>query len=208
MYIPHLYRQEDHSRILEFLQQNNFAALVSFDGERPVATHSPVEVVETEAGLNIYGHFARANPQWKTLNDQEVLFVFQGPHTYISPRWYNHVNVPTWNYKIIHVYARLRELQGDDLYALLGRLVKKHEANSSYRLEGLPPDFVQKEMKAVFGFAAQVTRIDAGYKLSQNRNDEDHANIIAQLEKRTDEDSREIARSMREQRPSSRQPSE
>lgn len=200
MYIPKLYREEDRQGILAFLQQNNFPAIVTYDGERPLATHGPVEVLENENGLTIYGHMARANPQWKTMPGQEVLFIFQGAHTYISPRWYNHVNVPTWNYKIVHVYGRVRELQGEHLYALLSRLVEKHESSSSYRLEGLPQDFVQKEMKAVFGFAADVTRLDAGYKLSQNRNDEDHANIIEQLAKRGDENSHEIARSMREQR--------
>ncbi len=59
-----------------------------------------------------------------------------------------------------------------------------HETNTSYSLEGLPQDFVEKEIRGVVGFAFDVTRIDAGYKLSQNRNDEDHANIIQELDKR------------------------
>jgi transcriptional regulator len=200
MHIPKLYREEDREKIVAFLKQNNFPALVSFDGERPVATHLPVEVVEHKDGLTLYGHMSRANPQWKHLDGQEVLFIFQGAHTYISPLWYNHVNVPTWNYQIVHVYGKVRELQGDDLFGLLSRLVKTHEPSSTYRLEELPPDFVQKEMKGVFGFAMEVTRLDAGYKLSQNRNDEDHANIVTRLNQREDEDSKQVAEAMRQQR--------
>ncbi len=200
MHIPKYYREEGCERIVAFLKQNNFPALVTYDGERPVATHAPVEVVEDDNGMTIYGHMSRANPQWKTLGEQEVLLIFQGAHTYISPRWYNHVNVPTWNYKIVHVYGRVREMRGNDLFALLSRLVQNHESSTSYRLEELPQDFVQKEMKGVFGFAVDVTRIDAGYKLSQNRSDEDHENIVANLNKREDEYSKEIAESMREQR--------
>lgn len=200
MHIPKYYREEDRERIVTFLKQNNFPALVTYDGEKPVATHTPVEVVEDDNGVTIYGHMSRANLQWKTLGGQEVLLIFQGAHTYISPRWYNHVNVPTWNYKIVHVYGRVREMRGNDLFAMLSRLVQNHEPNTSYRLEDLPQDFVQKEMKGVFGFTVDVTRIEAGYKLSQNRSDEDHENIVANLNKREDEYSREIAESMREQR--------
>lgn len=201
MYVPKYFREEDRERILAFLNENSFPALVTFDGERPVATHIPVEITEGKNGaLTIYGHMSRASKQWKTFNERDVLLIFQGPHTYISPRWYNHVNVPTWNYMIVHVYGSIREVQGDELYSLLSRLVRKYEAGTAYRLEGLPQDFVQKEIKGTFGFVVDVTRIDAGYKLSQNRNDEDHENIIHELEKRADEDSVEIAKAMREQR--------
>jgi len=205
MYIPKLYREEDHPKILAFLQQNNFPALVTLDGSRLVATHLPVEVREAAAGgLTVYGHMSRANPQWRTLGEQEVLLIFQGAHTYISPRWYNHVNVPTWNYQNVHVYGQARQLEGEALLTLLSRLVQNHEAHSAYRLETLPPDFVHKEMQGVFGFAIDVTRVEAGYKLSQNRNDTDYANIIHELEQRGDEQSRSVAQAMREARPKPR----
>jgi len=201
MYIPKLYREEDREGILDFLKRNNFAAIVSYDGKRPIATHVPTEVHEDEqGGLVIYSHMSRANPQWKTLTGHEVLLIFQGPHTYVSARWYNHVNVPTWNYTIIHVYGRAREIQGEELYSLLSRLVQSHESTSAYRLETLPQDFVRREMNGVFGFAVEVQSIDAGYKLSQNRNDADHQNIVFELEKRGDQDSKAIAKAMREQR--------
>ncbi len=200
MYIPRLYRVEDHDTIMAFLRQNDFPALVTFDGEKPVATHLPVEVVEHEQGMTVYGHMARANPQWKTFGGQEALLIFQGPDTYISARWYNHVNVPTWNYMIVHVYGRLREVKGDELYALLSRLVKKHEPDTPYRLEILPAEFVEKEIKGVAGFAMDVARIEAAYKLSQNRNEQDYENVIRELDQREDEYSHEIAEAMRKER--------
>ncbi|HUM25701.1 MAG TPA: FMN-binding negative transcriptional regulator [Anaerolineales bacterium] len=198
MHIPKLYREEDRELIVEFLKQNNFPALVTFDGEKPIATHLPVEIVRTENdGLTIYSHMSKANPQWKSFGGQEVLLIFQGAHTYISPRWYNHVNVPTWNYMMVHVYGKVRIVEGDELYSLLGRLVRQHEVDSNYRLESLPQDFVKKEMNGTVGFVVDVTRMDAGYKLSQNRNDEDHANIIRELEGRGDLNSMEVAEEMR-----------
>ena len=201
MHIPKLYREEDRELIVEFLKQNNFPALVTFDGEKPIATHLPVEITQTETGgLTIYSHMSKANPQWKSFGGQEVLLIFQGAHTYISPRWYNHVNVPTWNYMMVHVYGKVRMVEGDELYSLLGRLVRQHEADSNYRLESLPQDFVKKEMNGTVGFVVDVTRMDAGYKLSQNRNDEDHANIIRELEGRGDLNSMEVAEEMRKRK--------
>ena len=201
MYIPKLYREEDREKILEFLKQNNFPALVTYDGEKPTATHLPVEVLENENGsLTILGHMSRANPQWRSFGEQEVLLIFQGAHTYISPRWYDHVNVPTWNYMMVHVYGKVRLVEGEELYTLLSRLVKNHEEPTAYDLESLPQDFVQKEMNGVVGFAVDVTRVDAGYKLSQNRNDGDHENIIRELEGRGDENSAAVAKSMRAMR--------
>jgi len=198
MHIPKLYREEDSELIVKFLKQNNFPALVTFDGEKPIATHLPVEITQTETGgLTIYSHMSKANPQWKSFGGQEVLLIFQGAHTYISPRWYNHVNVPTWNYMMVHVYGKVRIVEGDELYSLLGRLVRQHEVDSNYRLESLPQDFVKKEMNGTVGFVVDVTRMDAGYKLSQNRNDEDHANIIRELEGRGDVNSMEVAEEMR-----------
>ena len=132
------------------------------------------------------------------------MLIFQGAHTYISPTWYNHVNVPTWNYMMVHAYGKVRLLQGDELFGLLSRLVRNHEANSQYRLESLPQDFVQKEIKGVVGFAINITRIEAGYKLSQTRNDEDHVNIIRELEKRGDPESAKVAMAMRENREESK----
>ncbi|NOH03330.1 MAG: FMN-binding negative transcriptional regulator [Chloroflexi bacterium] len=201
MYLPKRYREQDHARIVEFLMANSFPALVSHDGEKLVATHLPVEVVENADGsLTILGHMSRANPQWKTFSGQEVLLIFQGAHTYISPRWYNHVNVPTWNYMNVHVYGVPRMVEREELHDLLSRLVKKHEVNTGYSVEGLPADFVEKEIKGVAGFVLDVTRLDAGYKLSQNRDDESYANIIRELEKRGDDASLEIAKEMRVRR--------
>ncbi len=206
MYIPTLYREEDREKILAFLKHNNFPAIVSQDGERLIATHAPVEVAVAENGnITIYAHMAKANPQWKTIGEQEILLIFLGAHTYISPRWYNHVNVPTWNYMSIHVYGNARLVEGEEFFALLSRLVHRHEDGTQYSLESLPHDFVQSQMKATVGLAIDVTRIEAGYKLSQNRNDQDHENIIRELEKRKDEDSAQVAREMRGKRKPSSQ---
>jgi transcriptional regulator len=203
MYIPRLYREADRAAILEFLRQNEFAVLVTYDGEKPMASHLLVELVEENENILLNGHMSKANPQWKTFdNHAEVLVIFQGPHTYISPTWYNHVNVPTWNYQAVHLYGRTRIIEDrDESYLLLKNLVARHETVNQYSLESLPQDFVAREMKGIVAFQIEVTRIEANYKLSQNRDDEDYHHIVARLEKRGDEMSQGVADAMKLQRP-------
>ena len=204
MHIPKLYREEDRAKILEFIRQNDFAVLVTHDGEKPVASHLLMEVLEEGDTLYVNGHMSRANSQWKTFEiNPEILVIFHGPHTYISPIWYNHVNVPTWNYQSVHVYGKPRIItEYDEVYDVLRRLVNRYETGSHYNMETLPQDFVEKEIKGIVAFQIEVTRVEANYKLSQNRKDEDHANIITRLEEeRTDDLSHRVAEAMRQQRP-------
>ena len=202
MYTPKLYREEDRSKILSFLQENEFVTLVCHDGRRPVASHLLVEVIEEGERLLVNGHMSRANPLWKTFeSNPEVLVIFQGPHTYISPTWYNHVNVPTWNYQAIHVYGMPRLVtEYQEAYQLLKRLIDRHEGSGHYKMDSLPQDFVEKEIRGVMAFQIEVTQIEANYKLSQNRNDEDYWNIVTHLENRKDELSHGVAEAMKKQR--------
>ena len=206
MHIPKLYREEDKAKILKFIRQNDFAVLVTHDGEKPVASHLLMEVLEEGDTLYVNGHMSRANPHWKTFEkNPEVLIIFHGAHTYISPTWYNHVNVPTWNYQSVHVYGKPRLITNyDEAYSILKRLIDRYETEGHYKMETLPQDFVEKEIRGIMAFQIEVTRVEANYKLSQNRRDEDHANIIARLEERSDDLSHAVAEAMRQQRPSSK----
>jgi transcriptional regulator len=204
MYISKLYREEDRKKILQFLRQNEFVTLVTYDGEKPVASHLLVEVVEQGEKLLLHGHMSKANSLWKTFEtNPEVLVIFQGPHTYISPTWYNHVNVPTWNYQSVHVYGKPRLIDDhNEAYSVLKSLIDRHESDQHYKLETLPQDFVEKEMKGIVVFQIEATRLEANYKLSQNRNDEDYWNIVSHLAQREDELSHGVAKAMKRQRSS------
>jgi transcriptional regulator len=202
MYIHKLNREENREKIIEFLRQNDFATLVAYDGEKPIASHLLMEIDVKDEDLFVNGHMSKANSLWKMFEkNPEVLVIFHGPHTYISPTWYNHVNVPTWNYQSVHVYGKPRLLiDHDETYKLLKRLIDRHEANSHYRLETLPQDFVEKEIKGIVAFQIEVTQIEANYKLSQNRDNENYRSIIAHLGERTDDLSHSVAHAMKRNR--------
>src|SRR5690606_23562194 len=140
------------------------------------------------------GHIAKANPQWKSFgDDREVLCIFNGPHAYVSSSWYREEEVPTWNYIAVHVYGRLSLLDREATMDSLHRLVDRYEQASACPIslkDRSPETLAQAE--GIVGVQILVTDIQATYKLSQTRR-EDHPEIVAQLRRRKDPGSREIA---------------
>ena len=203
MYVSHFYREEDLKRVADFVREHDFATLVLSQDGVPVASHLLMDFETSPDGTwLVNGHMARANKLWRAFDSaKEVLLIFGGPNTYISPTWYNHLNVPTWNYIAVHLYGAPRVIDGGpELEDILSRLIKRYETQSNYRMETLPADFREKEMRGTVGFQVKVTRVEANFKLSQNRSDEDHANVIQQLEVRGDEHSLAIANEMKKNR--------
>lgn len=201
MYIPRDYQNDNIDEIKNFIQQNSFGILVVQDQEKMTATHIPLELYKNEAGEDVLcGHISKANPQWKNFeNAKEVLAIFSGPHTYISSSWYDHENVPTWNYIAAHVYGTINIMNDEQVLKALKRLVNKYEQKSDrpVDLEKMTPGYVEKEMKGVVGFEIKITKIEAAYKLSQNRDQKNHENIIKELEKKGDPASIAIANEMK-----------
>jgi len=203
MYAPAYYRVTDPETLIPFMVKHDFATFITYDGERPIASHLLTEILQDKESITIRSHMSRANPQWKSLGGREALVIFGGPHTYISPRWYDHVNVPTWNYQVVHAYG-IPEIVEDQTQtrAHLKSIVDRYEKSlGEYSLEKLPEEFARKEMKGLVVFKLRITRLEASFKLSQNRNERDHANIIEELSQRPDESSHAMAKAMQEHSP-------
>ena len=133
----------------------------------------------------IYGHVSKANPQWKGYKtDEEVLCILNGPHGYVSSSWYDHENVSTWNYIAVHVYGQIEIVQEDELLYSLNKLVDKYESKMEqpFKMKDMSAKTLN-QVKGIVGFKIHISEIQAGYKLSQNRNDHDYGNIISKLEK-------------------------
>lgn len=193
MYIPNQFRNENLTQVRSFLEANSFGMLVSVLDGRPWASHIPLELSLDHALLT--GHLSKANPQAKTLTEgQEVLAIFTGPHTYVSSSWYSHENAPTWNYVAVHVYGTLSLLDEAEVYESLKQLVDKYERASErpIRMENFSEKMLA-QMRGIVCFKITIGDIQAAYKLSQNRNDHDHQNIVAELSKRPDAMSKQIA---------------
>ena len=201
MYTAKYHKNDDPAQIRDFIDKNSFGILVNQTNDKLWATHIPLEMDVDEAGNEILtGHIARANPQWKNFTDNSpVLAIFSGPHSYISSAWYDHENVPTWNYIAVHVYGTVRIVEGEKLLRSLKKLVDKYESSSPnpVSVEGMSKKFVESQIKGLVGFEIEINEIQATYKLSQNRDSINHQNITQELEKKGDFNSVEIAVEMK-----------
>ena len=202
MYIPEHFRVRDHADAIAFMQANPFVILVSTAEGAPFASHVPVKIRETGEQLIIRGHFAKANPHWRHLEQQsQCLTIFHGPHSYISPSLYaNRESVPTWNYGAVHVYGNSRLFTSpDDLQGMLHELMGLFEPAYAEQWASLDESYRQKMLSHIVGFEITATRIEAKFKLSQNRTREEQANVIASLAKAEDTMVSGMSRMMRDQ---------
>ena len=186
MYLPRHFDLSDSAHAIDLIRSNPFATVISHDGKESFASHIPV-LYRSGNGpqASLVAHLARANPQWRHFErDEEVLAIFQGPHAYVSPTWYaTQPAVPTWNYAAVHVYGIPRIIsEHEPLLKLLDEFVETFEAPRTDRWSNeLPAEFREKMMAAIVGFEIVITRIEAKFKLSQNRSLTDVEGVISAL---------------------------
>lgn len=200
MYVPDAFREEDTQRLHAFIRDYSFGLLVTVEANAPFASHLPFIFDEKKGAKGmLIGHMARANPQWRHFeNADRVLAIFQGPHTYISPAWYAHAGVPTWNYTAVHVYGRPRVLDNPaSVAAIVERLTALHEARYAPPWQpDMRDERTQRMLEAIVGFEIEVSAIEGKFKLNQNRPAEDRKRVIARLRESDSENDRAVAELM------------
>lgn len=208
MYVPKYNREDDWASIANFIKENGFGMLISTRDGIPEATHIPMELVEKEPGkFVIHGHISRANLQWQAFgSEQEFLAVFTAPHAYISASWYGEDKISTWNYIAVHVYGQTRLLNKEESELLLDNLVNRYEGGLEHgvKLADIEAAELSSNIKAIAAFELAVDRVQARFKLSQNRHDRDYESVIDHLKAKGDENSLQIAAEMEKRRKSAR----
>lgn len=199
MYIPDIFINENQEEIKDFLQKNSFGILVNQTNGKLWATHIPLELDTNENGKQVlYGHISKENPQWESFADNnKVLAIFSGPHSYISSSWYDHESVPTWNYIAVHIYGTIKIIEGEAVIESLKKLVDKYEKNSKnpIRVEDLSKKTIM-QTRGIVAFEIEIDEIQAKHKLSQNRDEKNYDNIISELKKTENPQATAIANEM------------
>jgi transcriptional regulator len=187
MYIPPAFRVDDMADIHRTMREARSATLVTATEGGLVGTPLPMLLDEGE-GPNgtLYGHVARANPQWKLVPSGEAMAIFAGPEAYVSPSWYatkqeTHKVVPTWNYVAVHAYGPVEFFDdADRLLEVVTRLTDLHERprQDRWAVADAPADFIKAQLKGIVGLRMPITRLDGKRKMSQNRPPADRAGVI------------------------------
>jgi transcriptional regulator len=180
VYIPEHFALTDPGEAYRIIQAHPLGVLVTSTSDGLDANHLPFEL-NAERGV-LTAHVARANPVWQKCGDGiDVLVIFRGEESYISPNWYPskhefHRQVPTWNYQAVHVHGRL-VVQDHEKFVrgVVARLTRTHEATEPrpWKMGDSPPDYIDSMLKAIVGIEVGIKRLEGKAKLSQNRDDRD-----------------------------------
>jgi transcriptional regulator len=206
MYLPSAFRQDDLAELHAQLQASPFALLTSAGATGVQASHLPLLLAPDEGEFGtLYGHFARANPHWRDLQDgAEALTVFSGPDAYISPGWYpakaEHGKVvPTWNYIAVHARGPVELIEEPErLLQIVSRLSDQHESGRErpWAVSDAPREYIDSMLRAIVGFALPIRRLEGKWKLGQNRSAADQAGVRDGLAASPSPGDRELAARM------------
>lgn len=176
MYTPKFNQVSDRAILIEAMRTYSFAILFGplnspVNAATHNATHLPLVVKDGVPHGILEGHFAKANPHWRSLANQEILAVFPGPHSYVSPSLYaEELSVPTWNYIAIHARGTLSLVEDDaGKEALLAGLIKANDPAYAGQWRNLPDGFRRTMLAGIVGFRISITGIEGKFKISQNR---------------------------------------
>ena len=196
MYLPKHYESPGKEAMHRLIAEHPFGALVTSGPDGLDANHIPFEfhADQGEHG-HLIAHVARANPVWKEIRDgSDVLVLFGGGEAYISPNWYPskheaHKQVPTWNYRVVHVHGRLR-IRDDEKFVrgVVARLTRKHEGQTGdarpWKMSDSAPEHIDQLLTMIVGIEVEITRMVGKWKLSQNKEARDRAGAANELRKR------------------------
>ena len=166
----------------------------------PFVTHLPLLAQRDGDTIVLTGHLARLNPHARMLDGMRVLAIFNGPHGYISPRWYEKrsADVPTWNYATVHCSGVAQLTTEAGKLDALRRLVHEMEGTlpGAWSVDELSAAARDAMLKNIVAFTVRVDSLTAKFKLGQNRSDADRAGAVAGLRALGDHPSLALADAM------------
>lgn len=184
MYAPEPFHNTDKKELINFIKDHPFGLLIQNGENVPYTTQIPFLVIEENDQVILEGHIAINNPQSKLLKKgKAALTVFTGPHGYVSSSVYTHKNVPTWNYQTVQAQGLINIMSDQELESHLEKMVALFENGRENPLDlaSIPSELLLQYRKEIIGFQLILYKIDGIYKLSQNRNETDHARIVDDL---------------------------
>jgi transcriptional regulator len=202
VYIPKAFEVADGAVALAFMRAHNFATVVSGGAGGMIASHVPVIVGDAEGSMSLQFHLARANPQWQQFDgEREVLVIFQGPHGYVSPSLYSsHPSVPTWSYQAVHAYGRAFVVSDPEATRahVLDLIAQQEGGRPEPWTPELPEEYLQSRLADVVAVRVEVARLEAKFKVSQNRPLADREAVASAFEASGDPATRALGAATRE----------
>lgn len=152
-----------------------------------LVAHAPVILRQDGEGVVLEFHLSRNNALTTAFaRGGAALAVSQGPDAYVSPDWYEIPDqVPTWNYLTVEAEGQVTPIGEDGLIQLLDDLSTQAEARLApkppWTRHKMSPGRFEALLAGITGFRLRPHRLEATFKLSQNKSPEVRARVAAAL---------------------------
>lgn len=201
MFTPQHFEETDTGILQDLIAANPFGILIGTLDGAPFASHIPF-VLDRATGARgtLFGHVAKGNPHGTMFDGKTpMLAIFEGPHAYVSPRWYAPGNaVPTWNYAVVHTYGAAHEVTDiETVRAQQEALIAVFEGPGGWSMDGQSEKYIEGMLRGVTAFEMPIDRLEGKFKLSQNRPARDREQVTDALAESARESDRDLAALMR-----------
>ena len=189
LYTPTHFAVEQRTAAAALMRANPFATLITPGADEPIVSHVPLLLVEAGSDWRLLGHLARANPHWEAWRERRrAVAIFHGGDAYISPTLYStRKAVPTWNYAVVHAHGMVEPSHDSEAKEqVLKALIDQHDPDYRRQWDELDLAYREGMKTGIVAFTFAVDRIDAKFKLSQNRPETDRASVLQAMQSGND----------------------
>ena len=212
VYCPASQRVDDWEQCRALLAEMGAASWITGTGGVPDVTLLPT----VWRGELLIAHASGHNAQFDLPDNEPVAcrVVVQGPHTYVTPRWYPSVQPPelggsargraegravgTWDYTQVQIAGWLRVHRDPErLHSqVLGQAEQLDAARMAETPHGAdqargpwlksegPPDFMAAMLQGIVGLELEITEVVGRFKVSRNRTEADRDGVVEGLRER------------------------
>lgn len=190
IYIPERHKEADRQFLTSFFADYSFAMVVTTHGGLHISNVPTVYTPAPEGWGKVWWHLAKTNGQNAPLVEGgEATLIFHGPHSYISPNWYeNGRAVPTWNFAVVHATGKVKRRDDDAEFAQrLSQLVNQNEkryaaGETKWKLADLPESYLKGMRQGIVAYELDIESVEAKFKLGQERIAGDRSGVLSALE--------------------------
>ena len=171
---------------ISLINDNPMATIISLNNDAQVVHLPLIYDLQTQ---RFYGHSANNNmlinsliePAKAKLNNpkHQLKLVFTGAHTYVSPTWHQQIKVPTWDYAVVHVSGKLKQVDEQQKQSILAKQISAFESN--WQLNDVNEKLKVSMLNAITVFEISADVWQAKFKLSQHKSADAQASILQQM---------------------------
>lgn len=178
MYIPNQFEENRLDILHELIQAKPLATLITQGAHGTEANYIPMVLSAKPLPFgSLSGHAAKTNPFWREHPaDTDVLVIFHGAESYISPAWLaakgeTGKTIHIWNFVTVHVKGKLKVINDPAWIRSRFEVLTDHNESNfehPWAFSDVPEEVANRMLAETVGLEILITDIRGNWKVSQD----------------------------------------